>query len=59
MNSLDKFRLVFNQALDALFIERMELNEELFADYMGRPELRDLISDALGEQVYKKFRETM
>jgi len=59
VNSLDKFRLVFNQALDALFIERMELNEELFADYMGRPELRDLISDALGEQVYKRFRETM
>jgi type I restriction enzyme R subunit len=59
VNPLDKFRLVFNQALDALFIERMELNEELFADYMGRPELRDLISDALGEQVYKRFRETM
>jgi type I restriction enzyme R subunit len=59
VNSLEKFRLVFNQALDALFIERMELNEELFADYMGRPELRDLISDALGEQVYMRFRETM
>jgi type I restriction enzyme, R subunit len=59
VNSLDKFRLVFNQALDALFIERMELNEELFTDYMGRPELRDLISDALGEQVYKRFREAL
>jgi type I restriction enzyme, R subunit len=59
VNSLGKFRLVFNQALDALFIERMELNEEIFADYMGRPELRDLISNALGEQVYKRFREAM
>lgn len=59
VNSLDKFRLVFNQALDALFIERMELNEEIFADYMGRPELRDLISNALGEQVYKRFQEAM
>jgi len=58
VNSLDKFRLVFNQTLDALFIERMELNEELFADYMGRPELRDLISNALGEQVYKRLHET-
>jgi type I restriction enzyme R subunit len=57
VNSLDKFRLVFNQALDTLFIERMELNEELFAEYMGRPELRDLISNALGEQVYKRFHE--
>jgi type I restriction enzyme R subunit len=59
VNSLEKFRLVFNQALDALFIDRMELNEELFADYMGRPELRHLISDALGEQVYMRFRETI
>ena len=59
VNSLGKFRLVFNQALDALFIERMELNEEIFADYMGRPELRDLISNALGEQVYKRFREAI
>lgn len=59
INSLGKFRLVFNQALDALFIERMELNEEIFADYMGRPELRDLISSTLGEQVYKRFREAM
>jgi len=56
VNSLDKFRLVFNQSLDALFIERMELNEELFADYMGRPELRDLISNTLGEQVYTRFQ---
>jgi type I restriction enzyme R subunit len=59
VNSLEKFRLVFNQALDALFIERMELNEELYADYMGRPELRELISNALGEQVYTRFREPM
>ncbi|MFM8277861.1 MAG: hypothetical protein ACKN89_12915 [Cyanobium sp.] len=59
VNSLDKFRLVFNQALDALFIERMELNEDPFANYMGRPELRDLIGDALGGQVYKRFRQTM
>jgi type I restriction enzyme R subunit len=59
VNSLDKFRLVFNQSLDALFIERMELNEELFADYMGRPELRDLISNTLGEQVYTRFQEAM
>jgi type I restriction enzyme R subunit len=58
VNSLDKFRLVFNQTLDALFIERMELNEELFAEYMGKSELRDLITTTLGKQVYKRFEET-
>jgi type I restriction enzyme R subunit len=56
-NSLDKFKLVFNQALDTLFIERMGLNEELFAEYMGKPELRDLIAIALGKQVYKRLEE--
>lgn len=37
----------------------MELNEELFADYMGRPELRDLISNILGEQVYTRFQQVL
>ena len=41
VNSLDKFQLVFRQVLESLFIERMELNEELFTDYMSKPELQD------------------
>jgi type I restriction enzyme R subunit len=44
VNSLDKFQLVFRQVLESLFIERMELNEELFADFMGKPELQELVS---------------
>jgi len=38
-----------------LFIERMELNEELFADFMGRPELQELVSKWLGSQVYGRM----
>jgi type I restriction enzyme, R subunit len=41
--------------LEALFIERMELNEELFTDYMGKPEMQELISKWLGSQVYKRL----
>ena len=41
VNSLDKFQLVFRQVLESLFIERMELNEELFTDYMSKPELQE------------------
>ena len=37
--SPDKFQLVFRQVLESLFIERMELNDELFADYMTRLDL--------------------
>jgi len=37
VNSLEKFRLVFRQVLESLFIERMEFNEELFTDYTSKP----------------------
>jgi len=57
VNSLDKFLLVFRQVLESLFIERMELNEELFTDYMGKPEMRELVSKLLGSQVYARLSE--
>jgi type I restriction enzyme R subunit len=55
VNSLDKFQLVFRQVLESLFIDRMELNEELFANYMGKPELQELVSKWLGSQVYERM----
>jgi type I restriction enzyme, R subunit len=55
VNSLDKFQLVFRQVLESLFIERMELNEELFADFMSKPELQELVSKWLGSQVYERM----
>ena len=55
VNSLDKFQLVFRQVLESLFIERMELNEELFTDYMSKPEMRELVSKWLGGQVYDRL----
>jgi type I restriction enzyme R subunit len=58
VNSLDKFQLVFRQVLESLFIERMELNEELFTDYMGKPEMQDLVSKWLGSQVYDRLSRT-
>jgi type I restriction enzyme R subunit len=55
VNPLDKFQLVFRQVLESLFVERMELNEELFADYMGKPELQNLVSKWLGSHVYERL----
>jgi len=46
---------VFRQVLESLFIERMELNEELFNDYLGKPEMRELVSKWLGSQVYDRL----
>ena len=55
VNSLDKFQLVFRQVLESLFVERMELNEELFTDYMAKPDMQDLVSKWLGSQVYDRL----
>ena len=55
VNSLEKFQLVFRQVLESLFIERMELNEGLFTDYMGKPEMQELVSKWLGSQVYGRL----
>ncbi len=55
VNSLDKFQLVFREVLESLFIERMELNEELFTDYMSKPDMQELISQWLGSQVYGRL----
>lgn len=58
VNSLDKFQLVFRQVLESLFIERMELNEELFTDYMGKPEMQELVSKWFGSQIYDRLSAT-
>lgn len=55
VNSRDKFQLVFRQVLESLFIERMELNEELFTDYMGKPEMQELVAKWIGGQVYDRL----
>jgi len=57
VNSLDKFQLVFRQVLESLFIERMELNEELFTHYISKPEMQELVSKWLGSQVYDRLAE--
>ncbi len=55
VNSLDKFQLVFRQVLESLFIERMDLNEGLFTDYMSKPDMQELVSKWLGTQVYERL----
>lgn len=55
VNSFEKFQLVFRQVLESLFIERMELNEGLFTDYMRKPELQAVVSNWLGSQVYDRL----
>lgn len=55
VNSREKFQLVFGEVLESLFIERMELNEGLFTDYMSKPEMQELVSNWLGRQIYDRL----
>jgi type I restriction enzyme R subunit len=55
VNSLEKFQLVFRQLLESLFIERMDLNDKLFSDYMSKPDMQELISKWLGSRVYERL----
>ncbi len=55
VNPLDKFQLLFKQTLESLFIERMEMNEELFTEYMSNSEMRALVAAWLGRQVYSRL----
>ncbi len=57
-NPIGKFQLVFGEVLESLFIERMDLNEELFARYMNDPEFKAVAAEWLGQQVYSKVPKT-
>ena len=54
-NPFDKFQLVFRQVLESLFIERMEMNEEMFARFMNEGEFQEVVAQWLGQQVYQRF----
>lgn len=58
-NPIGKFQLVFSEILESLFIERMDLNEDLFAKYMNDPEFKELASEWLGQQVYSKIPKSV
>ncbi len=56
-NTLENFRFVFVKALEGLFIDRMEQNEDLFAKYMNDGDFKKLVSEHLLRQVYEQFKE--
>ena len=54
-NAIDKFHLVFRQVLESLFIERMDLNEDLFARFMNENEFQEVVAERLGKDVYERL----
>lgn len=56
-NTMENFGYVFLKALEGLFIDRMEQNEEITAKYMNDKDFKDTVGKHLLKQVYEKMRE--
>ena len=56
-NTMENFGYVFRKALEDLFIDRMEQNEEITAKFMNEDQFRDAVSKHLLKEVYEKIRE--
>ncbi|NMC64056.1 MAG: type I restriction endonuclease subunit R [SAR324 cluster bacterium] len=56
-NTIDNFSYVFKRALEGLFIDRMEQNEDIFNRYMNDAEFQKVVEETLKHQVYEQIRE--
>ena len=55
-NSMENFGYVFVKALEGLFIDRMESNEEITAKYMNDKDFQTTVGNYLLKQVYEQFK---
>lgn len=56
-NSMENFGYVFLKALEGLFIDRMEQNEEITAKYMNDEKFKKAVGQHLLKQVYDQIRD--
>ena len=56
-NTMENFGYVFLKALEGLFIDRMEQNEEITAKFMNEKDFQNAVTEHLLEQVYRQIRE--
>jgi len=55
-NTMENFGYVFRKALEGLFIDRMEQNEEIAAKYMNEEQFRNAVGQHLLREVYDQIR---
>jgi type I restriction enzyme R subunit len=55
VNPIEKFQLLFRQVLESLFIDRMEMNEDIFVKFMNDREFQEIVTKRLGQQVYNRL----
>ena len=50
------FEIVFKNRLEALFVERMDQNEEIFARFMNDRSFQKVVTGWLSSEAYRKLR---
>jgi type I restriction enzyme R subunit len=56
VNPADKFALVFKQMVEALFMDRMDQNEDIFVRYMNDKPFQKAVTDWMATEAYRKLR---
>lgn len=56
-NTMENFGYVFSKALEGLFIDRMDQNEEIAARFMNENTFRHAVSEHLVKAVYDQIRD--
>ena len=56
VNPEDKFELVCRNILERLFVERIDQNEEIFVRYMNDPSFRQVVSNWMASEAYRRLR---
>jgi type I restriction enzyme, R subunit len=55
-NTMENFGYVFVKALESLFIDRMDQNEDITAKFMNEKDFKDLVGKHLTTKVYDQIR---
>ena len=58
VNHGDKFELVFKNLLEALFVERMDQNEEIFARFMNDKSFQKVVTSRLSSEAYRRLNNS-
>jgi type I restriction enzyme R subunit len=55
-NTIDNFGFVFHKTLEGFFIDRMEQNENLTAQFLNEAKFREAVSQYMIHDIYKRIR---
>ena len=57
VNSHNAFGMVFDNLLERFFMERMDQNEDIFIRYMNDTPFRQVVSERMSSEAYRRMRE--